>query len=85
MKWDRGAFDRVVLAFRTKELVQHWSRTGRASQRGVRQGLGLAGEREDIISGKGNGLIMLFQRHEALAGRIGTVYAECAAQRCITQ
>ena len=31
----------------------------RTSQRGVKHGLGLAGKREDIISGKGNGLIML--------------------------
>ena len=31
----------------------------RKFQRGVKQGLGLAGKREDIISGKGNGLIML--------------------------
>ena len=58
MKWNRGAFDRLVLPPQTKELVRALV-TVRTSQRGVKQGLGLAGKREDIISGKGNGLIML--------------------------
>ena len=31
----------------------------RKLQKGIKQGLGLVGKREDIISGKGNGLIML--------------------------
>ena len=56
--WNKTAYDRLVLPPQTKELVKALV-TVRASQRGVKQGLGLAGKREDIIAGKGNGLIML--------------------------
>ena len=58
MRWNKDAFDRLVLPYQKKELVRALV-TVRTSQRGVKQGLGLAGKREDIISGKGNGLIML--------------------------
>ena len=56
--WNKIAYDRLVLPPQTKELVKALV-TVRTSQRGVKQGLGLAGKREDIIAGKGNGLIML--------------------------
>ena len=56
--WNKTAFDRLVLPPQTKELVKALV-TVRTSQRGAKQGLGLAGKREDIIAGKGNGLIML--------------------------
>ena len=58
IKWNKSAFERLVLPSQTKELVKALV-TVRTSYRGVKQGLGLAGKREDIISGKGNGLIML--------------------------
>ncbi|CAD6593389.1 MAG: hypothetical protein ASARMPREDX12_007125 [Alectoria sarmentosa] len=58
VEWNKSAYDRLVLPVQTKELVRALV-TVRTSQRGVKQGLGLAGKREDIISGKGNGLIML--------------------------
>lgn len=47
-----------MLPPRTKDLVQALV-TVRTSQRGIKQGLGVAGKRIDITSGKGNGLIML--------------------------
>ena len=56
--WNKTAYDRLVLPPETKDLVKALV-TVRTSQRGVKQGLGLAGKREDIIAGKGNGLIML--------------------------
>ena len=58
MKWNKSAFDRLVLPPQTKDVIKALV-TVRTSQRGVKHGLGLAGKREDIISGKGNGLIML--------------------------
>ena len=58
MTWNKTAYDRLVLPPETKDLVKALVAV-RTSQRGVKQGLGLAGKREDIIAGKGNGLIML--------------------------
>ncbi|KAL9611363.1 MAG: hypothetical protein Q9167_003982 [Letrouitia subvulpina] len=56
--WNKKAYERLVLPPRTKDLVRALV-TVRTSQRGVKQGLGVAGKRTDITSGKGNGLIML--------------------------
>ncbi|KAL8741987.1 MAG: hypothetical protein Q9190_005468 [Brigantiaea leucoxantha] len=56
--WNKKAYERLVLPPRTKDLVRALA-TVRTSQRGVKQGLGVAGKRTDITSGKGNGLIML--------------------------
>ncbi|KAL9046326.1 MAG: hypothetical protein Q9214_000814 [Letrouitia sp. 1 TL-2023] len=56
--WNKKAFERLVLPPRTKDLVRALV-TVRTSQRGVKQGLGVAGKRTDITGGKGNGLIML--------------------------
>ncbi|KAL8770708.1 MAG: hypothetical protein Q9194_005095 [Teloschistes cf. exilis] len=58
VSWNKKAFERLVLPPRTKDLVQALV-TVRTSQRDIEQGLGVAGERIDITSGKGNGLIML--------------------------
>ena len=56
--WNKKAFERLVLPPQTKDLVRALV-TVRSSQRGVKQGLGVAGKRTDITGGKGNGLIML--------------------------
>ena len=58
VSWNKKAYDRLVLPHQTKDLVRALV-TVRTSQRGVKQGLGVAGKRTDITSGKGNGLIML--------------------------
>lgn len=58
VQWNEKAFERLVLPPRTKDLVKALV-TVRTSQRGVKQGLGVAGKRTDITNGKGNGLIML--------------------------
>ncbi|KAL9579549.1 MAG: hypothetical protein Q9212_005049 [Teloschistes hypoglaucus] len=58
VSWNKKAFDRLVLPPRTKDLVRALV-TVRTSQRGIKQGLGVAGKRIDITSGKGNGLIVL--------------------------
>jgi SpoVK/Ycf46/Vps4 family AAA+-type ATPase len=56
--WNTKAYERLVLPPRTKELIRALVSV-RASQRGVKQGIGIAGKRTDITMGKGNGLIML--------------------------
>ena len=56
--WNKKAYERLVLPPQTKDLVRALV-TVRTSQRGVKQGLGVAGKRTDITNGKGNGLIML--------------------------
>ncbi|KAL9087728.1 MAG: hypothetical protein Q9165_006495 [Trypethelium subeluteriae] len=58
VSWNKKAFERLVLPPQTKDLVRALV-TVRTSQRGIKQGLGVAGKRTDITSGKGNGLIML--------------------------
>ncbi|KAL8629316.1 hypothetical protein Q9189_004965 [Teloschistes chrysophthalmus] len=56
--WNTKAFERLVLPEPTKNLVEALVKV-RTSQKGIKQGLGVAGKRTDITSGKGNGLIML--------------------------
>lgn len=56
--WNKKAFERLVLPASTKKLIKALV-TVRTSQKGIKQGLGIAGKRIDITSGKGNGLIML--------------------------
>ncbi|KAI9660321.1 MAG: hypothetical protein M1821_009671 [Bathelium mastoideum] len=58
IKWNKTAFDRLVLPSDTKELIRALV-TVRTLQRGIKHGFGATGKRTDIISGKGNGLIML--------------------------
>ena len=58
IKWNKTAYERLVIPSKTKELIRALV-TVRTSQRGIKHGLGVAGKRVDIIAGKGNGLIML--------------------------
>lgn len=58
IKWNKTAYDRLVIPDESKVLIQALV-TVRKSQKGVKHGLGVAGKRVDIIAGKGNGLIML--------------------------
>lgn len=58
VSWNKKAFERLVLPSQTKNLVQALVSV-RRSQKGVKQGLGIAGKRTDITNDKGNGLIML--------------------------
>lgn len=56
--WNKEAFERLVLPSRTKDLVKALVMV-RTSRRGAEQGMRLAGKRDDLIAGKGSGLIML--------------------------
>lgn len=58
VSWNKKAYERLVLPPQTKDLIRALV-TVRTSQRGVKQGLGVAGKRTDITGGKGSGLIML--------------------------
>ena len=58
VSWNTKAYERLVLPPQTKDLIRALV-TVRTSQRGVKQGIGVAGKRTDITGGKGNGLIML--------------------------
>jgi hypothetical protein len=56
--WNKDAFDRLVLPTKTKDLVKAlvMVRTGKQNSQ---QGMHLAKRRDDMITGKGNGLIVL--------------------------
>lgn len=56
--WNKEAFEHLVLPSRTKELIKALVMV-RSPVRGTKQAMSLAGKREDLIAGKGNGLIML--------------------------
>ena len=56
--WNKEAFERLVLPSKTKDMVKALVMV-RSSARGTKQGMSLAGKREDLIAGKGAGLIML--------------------------
>ena len=56
--WNKDAFERLVLPSNTKELIKALVMV-RTSVPGKIQGMSLAGKRDDLIAGKGNGLIML--------------------------
>ncbi|OCL11062.1 P-loop containing nucleoside triphosphate hydrolase protein [Glonium stellatum] len=56
--WNKDAFERLVLPSKTKELIKA-SVMVRTLVPGKSQGMSLAGKRDDLIAGKGNGLIML--------------------------
>ena len=58
IKWNTDAFERLVLRDRVKELVKALVSVRASNSRKVRD-LGAAGERDDIVAGKGKGLIML--------------------------
>ena len=56
--WNKDAFERLVLPPQTKELVKALVMV-RTAGRKTRSMLKIGAMRQDIISGKGNGLIML--------------------------
>jgi len=58
--WNKDAFERLVLPKRTKDLVKALVMV-RTSKLGEKHGMSLAGKRkrDDLIAGKGSGLIML--------------------------
>ena len=56
--WNKDAFERLVLPSNTKELIKALVMV-RTSVPGKTQDTSLAGKRDDLIAGKGNGLIML--------------------------
>jgi SpoVK/Ycf46/Vps4 family AAA+-type ATPase len=58
--WNKDAFERLVLPKKTKDLVKALVMV-RTSKLGEQQGMSLSGKRkrDDLIAGKGNGLIML--------------------------
>lgn len=58
IEWTASAFERLVLPTRVKDLVKALVTVRASSSQKVRE-LGAAGERHDIVAGKGKGLIML--------------------------
>ena len=58
--WNKDAYERLVLPKETKSLVKALVMV-RAQKRGKAHGMALTGKRkrDDLIGGKGNGLIML--------------------------
>ncbi|ORX99893.1 P-loop containing nucleoside triphosphate hydrolase protein [Clohesyomyces aquaticus] len=58
IQWNKDAFQRLVLPKKTKDLVRALVMVRRPSQ-GKRENLYLFGDKNDVISGKGNGLILL--------------------------
>ncbi|GME27635.1 P-loop containing nucleoside triphosphate hydrolase protein [Neofusicoccum parvum] len=58
IEWNKDAYERLVLPQSTKDLVKALIMV-RKSKSGAKLGMSLAGKRDDIIAGKGNGLIML--------------------------
>jgi Cdc6-like AAA superfamily ATPase len=59
IRWNKAAFERLVLPSRTKELVKALV-TVRASMTGNSHEVVKGNQTNDIVAGKGNGLIMLF-------------------------
>lgn len=58
VKWNKEAFDRLVLPSKTKDMVKSLVLV-RASSRDPKDLHILNTRRDDLIAGKGNGLIML--------------------------
>lgn len=56
--WNKEAYERLVLPSRTKDLVKALVKV-RKSKLGTKQGMSLTRKRDDLIAGKGNGLVML--------------------------
>jgi len=56
--WNKDAFTKLVIPSKTKDLVNALVSV-RTTARGNQQGMSLAGTRDDLIAGKGKGLIML--------------------------
>ncbi|KAI0403448.1 hypothetical protein F4802DRAFT_599046 [Xylaria palmicola] len=59
VNWNKAAFDRLVLPKRTKNLVKALVMVRKQTPENARVETGLKRKRDDIIAGKGGGLIML--------------------------
>ena len=59
MRWDKTAFDKLVLPKRTKNLVKGLVMVRKQTLQNPQMGISLKGIRDDIIAGKGSGLVML--------------------------
>jgi hypothetical protein len=59
IRWNKAAFERLVLPSRTKELIKALVMV-RASMTGNSHAVVKGNQTNDIVAGKGNGLIMLF-------------------------
>jgi len=76
VQWNKDAFQRLVIPPRTKDLVKALVSV-RTTAGGHQQRISLAGTRDDLIAGKGNGLIMLLH---AGPGTGKTLTAESVAE-----
>jgi hypothetical protein len=59
VSWNKAAFDRLVLPKRTKNLIKALVMVRNPKSENSAVQIGLRGDRDDIIAGKGSGLIML--------------------------
>jgi hypothetical protein len=61
INWNKTAFEQLVLPKRTKNLIKGLVMVGKQASEDPESALriGLGGGRDDIIAGKGSGLIML--------------------------
>ena len=59
IRWNKAAFERLVLPSKTKELVKALVMV-RASMTGNSHEVVKGNQTNDIVAGKGNGLVMLF-------------------------
>ena len=59
VSWNKVAFDRLVLPKRTKSLIKALVMVRKQTEGNPAVQIGLKGKRDDIIAGKGSGLIML--------------------------
>ena len=59
MNWNKTAFEQLVLPKRTKNLVKGLVMVRKQPLEDSELQIGLKGMRDDIIAGKGSGLIML--------------------------
>jgi SpoVK/Ycf46/Vps4 family AAA+-type ATPase len=77
--WNKDAFERLVLPKKTEDLVKALAMV-RTSKLGEKQGMSILGKgkRDDLIAGKGNGLIMLLH---GSPGTGKTLTAESVAEK----
>lgn len=59
VSWNKVAFDQLVLPKRTKNLIKGLVMIRKPAQNPSGLQIGLKGKKDDIIAGKGSGLIML--------------------------
>ncbi|KAI0972612.1 hypothetical protein F4678DRAFT_460182 [Xylaria arbuscula] len=59
VNWNKAAFERLVLPKRSKNIIKGLVMVRKPTPENPRVQIGLKGKRDDIIAGKGSGLIML--------------------------